>query len=143
MLAIAGVVGLVIWAIIEATKGRDVKTGVANSKIKGAAEKVGIPGKLAQIIADAPDSTAAAISIGIPPVAATAIANGVAPTNLRLAPSLTAVIGPKPTDTQRTKWVSMESGKCPSNSYPAVAPNEGWCIMANTTAALPEQSFTS
>lgn len=81
MLAIAAVVGLIIWAIIESTKGRDVKTGVANSEIKKAAEKVGIPTKLAEIIANAPDSKTAAESVGILPVVATSLANGVTPAN--------------------------------------------------------------
>lgn len=72
-----GVILLIWWAVKSARTGKDVKTGVSNDKIQAAAESVGVPKPIAEQIAQAPDSEAAARRIGINPVIATAIANGV------------------------------------------------------------------
>jgi hypothetical protein len=70
-----GLIVLIIWSIKMLNK--DVVTGVSNSKIKEAAEAIGLPKEVAKEIANAPDSGAAARRIGLSPVLSVAIANGI------------------------------------------------------------------
>lgn len=72
-----GVIALIFWAVKSARTGKDIKTGVSNDKIQAAAESAGVPPAVAQQIASAPDSEAAARRIGINAVLATSIANGI------------------------------------------------------------------
>ena len=74
--AFIGVIVLIIWAIKKASNV-DVVTGASNYKIKKSAESLGVPKEIAEVISEAPDSGAAARSIGVPQVLATAISNGV------------------------------------------------------------------
>lgn len=96
-LAIALIV-IIIWAVRESMESTDVVTGVKESKIKKAAESVGIPAKVAVDIAKAPDSGTAARRIGVPVVLATAIANGIE----------------LPPDVQARTIPTNKDGNCPS-----------------------------
>ena len=107
-----GVILLIWWAVKSARTGKDVKTGVSNDKIQKAAESAGMPAPIAEQIAQAPDSEAAARRIGISPVLATAIANGVTLTTAR---TWKASNGPLPDANAGKEWCCYEYdsyGKC-------------------------------
>lgn len=78
MIIVASVlaVALIIYLVVKKMKPKDVVTGVDNSKIEKAAIDSGIPPEIAQVIASAPDSTAALESVGVPTSEASSIANG-------------------------------------------------------------------
>jgi len=84
ILGVVAVIALSMYVTGKIKIGKDVKTGVSNDKIQKAAEQVGVSKPIAEKIAQAPDSAAAARSIGINPIVATALANGIAPVNARL-----------------------------------------------------------
>ncbi len=75
--AIIAVICLIIWAVKSSTDKKDTVTGVSNKKIENAAIASGVTKPVAQAIAAAPDSTSAALRMGISPVAAVSIANGI------------------------------------------------------------------
>lgn len=107
-----GVILLIWWAVKSARTGKDIKTGVSNDKIQKAAESAGVPAPIAEQIAQAPDSEAAARRVGISPVLATAIANGVTLTTGRM---WKASNGPLPAPQQGKEWCCYEydaSGNC-------------------------------
>lgn len=146
MLAIAAVVGLIIWAIVESTKGRDVKTGVSNSKIKDAAEKTGIPTKLAEIIANAPDSKAAAESVGILPVVATSLANGVAPVvpnSQRTSDCKTTCEKTDPFNGSVIVWNQACTPTQASNGFATIVRCGGNTEASGTIAGMPKEILTA
>lgn len=146
ILAIIAVVSLVILAIVEATKGRDVKTGVANDKIKKAAESVGVPTKLAEIIANAPDSKAAAESVGILPVVATSLANGVAPVvpnSQRTSDCKTTCEKTDPFNGSVIVWNQACTPTQASNGFATIVRCGGNTEASGTIAGMPKEILTN
>ena len=122
VLIVAGSIALIYLIYWLGTKQKDVVTGVSNDKIQKSAESAGIPKETAKEIAKAPDSAAAAAAIGVPPLVATAIANGVA--------------------LQSTPTPSINSGELGLNSniITTVNPANGTVLYVGTIA--PNQILT-
>lgn len=125
------VLTVIILMIRKSRTGKDIVTGVSNDKIKKAAESAGIPTPIAEKIAEAPDSNAAARSIGVPVVLATAIANGVETGDRTSMLSLTRSDTPLPLGVR--KWVWNDRGKCPYGYQAASGADAGWCFKDSTS----------